>query len=209
MEASIPVIVIAHESSEKGAAIARALEQGGYLTALVDSSKVMNVLAEHNSPVLIVSVGVADPMCFELIEAVRAAQLAVECKVLLIGSVHNQHAYRRNPSESYGADDLIDETLLEAEVVERVARLIDPTKALREDAAYARFRAIADVIVAEIAMQHPREVVLPEAARSEMWTRAVKAGRQRLRMALAGTNDGDVDWIGQALERLTRSLRQG
>ena len=209
MEASIPVIVIAHESPEKGAAIARTLEQGGYRTALVDSSKVMTALGDHSAPVLIVSVGVADPMCFELIESVRAAQLAVECKVLLIGSVHNQNAYRRNPSDSYGADDLIDETELEAEVVERVARLIDPTKALREDPAYARFRAMADVIIAEIAMQHPREVVLPEAARSEMWTRAVKAGRQRFRMALAGTKDGDVDWVGQALERLTRSLSQG
>lgn len=208
MEAPIPVIVIAHESVEQARILSQFLEQSGYKVVQANASQVLEISKSHQAGVVVVSVGVSDPMCFELIESIRNGEGNDGCKTILIGSVHNQQAYRRDPSETYGADDFIDETSVKEELAERVARLLDPTKVFREGAEYARFRAIADVIVAEMALQHPRELVLPEEARSERWTGALRASRRRLRMTLAGTDDGDVDWIGHALERLTESLRQ-
>ena len=208
MEASIPVIVIAHEAVEQARILSQLLEQSGFQAIQASAAQALTVCQSNGAGVVVLSVGISDPMCFELIESIQNGEGSHDCKTLLIGSVHNQEAYRRDPSETYGADDFIDETSVEAELCERVARLLDPAKAFREDPQYARFRAIADVIVAEMALQYPRELVLPEEARSERWTGALRASRRRLRMTLAGTDDLDVDWIGQALQRLAESLRQ-
>ena len=209
MESAAPAIVIVHETPAKSETLCSVIESLGYRSIAAESGEALARVSAERAKILVVSVGVSDPMFFELIDGLRADSSLAETKVLLIGSVHNEQAYRRSPSERYGADELVEESRLEAELPEKLARLLDPKRVLREDPAYARVRGIADVIVAEIAMQYPREVALPDTARSERWTSVVEASRRRLTMVLESEESTQADWIGLALERLTSELEQG
>ncbi|MEO1175086.1 MAG: hypothetical protein AAFX94_23985, partial [Myxococcota bacterium] len=59
---------------------------------------------------LVVDVGlVSDLMAFQVVEAVRADAEFGDTPVILVASVYNKTAYKRRPSDLYGADDYVEQ----------------------------------------------------------------------------------------------------
>ncbi|MEO0815113.1 MAG: hypothetical protein AAFY60_19790 [Myxococcota bacterium] len=104
-----PTVVIAHENSEVAGQVGEVLSRAGFSATAVSTGR---RAIEHldRAAAYVLDVGLAtDLMAFQVIDQVRAAPDGAEIPVMLLASVYNKTAYKRRPSELYGADDYVEQ----------------------------------------------------------------------------------------------------
>lgn len=171
-----PTILVAHENREVSRHIGEVLQRAGFSVASVASgARALGELSERAAVVLDVGLG-SDMMAFQVIEAIRAHPEDFDIPVVLVASVYNKTAYKRRPSDLYGADDYVEQHHIGDMLPEKLCRLlsIDATGVadlfsdgensafnarLRDanDSADASIAAAAHTIISDIALYHQAE----------------------------------------------------
>lgn len=104
-----PAVVIAHENRDVARQIGEVLQRAGFTARPVASgTRAVSDLTDVAG--LVVDVGlVTDLMAFQVVESVRADPECGDTPVILVASVYNKTAYKRRPSDLYGADDYVEQ----------------------------------------------------------------------------------------------------
>lgn len=92
------------------------------MLSLADGASVRSWLAMgHEAHMVILGAALVAPPFFELCSEIRAAGRREP--ILLITSNHSPRAYKREPTNLYGADDYVEEAKLASELVAKVHAL--------------------------------------------------------------------------------------
>lgn len=122
---TVPRIVVAHdEPAIRDSAVAVAREAGYQVIGVADGASARVLLLETR-PVpaaLVVDVALPGVLGYELCADIAAARLSTV--VILIASVYSKTAYKRRPSNLYGADDYVEQHHVVDQLADKLARLV-------------------------------------------------------------------------------------
>lgn len=94
---------------------------GFNVVAVADGQSALVVLRTGTVSVLLAGVALRDPAFYELCAEIAKEKLAT--RVLIVSSVHSSSAYKRTPTELYGADGIVEGHRLSEDLVDRVKGL--------------------------------------------------------------------------------------
>jgi DNA-binding response OmpR family regulator len=118
------MVLLAHTEEGPRLRAAQLLRAAGYDVVAVADGESARLLLETLEPRLLVAdVGLREPAFYELCDFIRQCELAT--RVLIISSVHTESAYKRQPTSLYGADDCVEEHLLDTRLVCQVQALCE------------------------------------------------------------------------------------
>ena len=117
-------VVVAHsEAAIRDSATAVARRAGYEVIGVTDGESARALLASQPSPAaLVVDVALPDVLGYELCDEVAAAGL--ETKVILVASVYSRTAYKRRPTNLYGASDYVEQHHIVDQLGEKLGRAI-------------------------------------------------------------------------------------
>ncbi|OGQ90997.1 MAG: hypothetical protein A2289_00800 [Deltaproteobacteria bacterium RIFOXYA12_FULL_58_15] len=219
-----PEVVVAHASDVVAQVIGVALIDSRFAPIRVrNGTQAMAVMLARRPAAIVLDVGLSDMMSFQLIEKIRAGELA-GTKAILVASVFNKTAYKRRPETLYGADDYVEQHHIPDMLPKKLASLLnepEPNLGRLDEAALQRLnddesmpelsgrnrlQALARSIVADIALYHENEVhACVKSAEGTPLVSALDEGRRLL--ASMAIVDGDTDPIQEAFDELVRAMR--
>ena len=186
-------------------------------------------LAEQHVPVAaVLDVALGEVLALDVIAAIRAEPRTKAMKIVLVASVYNRTAYKRKPTNLYGADDYVEQHHVSDKLPVKLQALVgsqlklpesvshpahDPTvdaaraRASGSDAA-ERVRATAHTIVADIALYHHAEIesVLAGASLDSLQP-ALREGRRILGTLVPEGEWPSADPVLEAFQSLVDSMR--
>ena len=116
------VVLIAHEDETCRSQAAALLRAAGFeVVAVCDGGSARIVLRTGLVRVLLADVALRAPTFYELCQYIAADQLST--RVLIVSSVHSSSAYKRAPTELYGADGIVEGHRLAEDLVARVREM--------------------------------------------------------------------------------------
>jgi predicted Zn finger-like uncharacterized protein len=99
------LVLIADSSEERGKRVASAVESWGLSPILVhDGVEAMLAIQRQMPQVVVLDAALPKMFGFQVCEIVKRNESLRYMNVVLIGAIHHQDRYRRNPAELYGAD---------------------------------------------------------------------------------------------------------
>jgi predicted Zn finger-like uncharacterized protein len=102
-------VLVADPDLESAKAIAGALTEWGYDPLLVhDGVEALLTIQRKLPKAVVLDVGLPKMFGFQVCEVIKRNESLRDIKVVLIGSVHDQDRYRRDPNEIYGADSYVE-----------------------------------------------------------------------------------------------------
>ena len=100
-----PTIVVADSDIDAGNRTAQALIEWGYAPALVhDGVEAILCIQRQLPQAVVLDAGLTKMFGFQVCELMKRNESLSSIHVVLIGAIHDEHRYRRDPSELYGAD---------------------------------------------------------------------------------------------------------
>jgi predicted Zn finger-like uncharacterized protein len=103
------LVLVADPDEARGKATAEAIENWGLTPLLVHDGVEAMLAIQRNLPaVIVLDAGLPKMFGFQICEVVKRNESLRETKVVLVGTIHHQNRYRRDPSELYGADIYIE-----------------------------------------------------------------------------------------------------
>jgi predicted Zn finger-like uncharacterized protein len=106
---SARLVLIADPDEERGKSTAEAVRGWGLVPLLVHDGVEAMLAIQRKLPVAVVlDAGLPKMFGFQVCEVVKRNESLRGTKVVLVGSIHDQNRYRRDPSELYGADVYIE-----------------------------------------------------------------------------------------------------
>lgn len=215
--------LLAHEDS----AICRQLQErlaflGGMVTVCRDEEDIFRHLQQDLSSVLLLDVAFAGGFPFQLLEKIKAAGNDLH-KIVLLSSVYNRTAYKKQPDSLYGADAYLElhhigDRLLPLlgelfpGLFERLAR-ISPAchagseRALQQEDLVAQAGRLAKLLVADIVLYHRErlEQGLESDQLVDIFSEQLAEGRRLLFSRLPAAVDLPVDFVQQAFVAVCQS----
>lgn len=118
------LVVVAHPDTELRTLASELLRAADHcVIAVGDGESARCLLLATDTPkLLIAGVALTAPPFYGLCKLVR--DQALPTRVLLISSTHSAAAYKRAPTDLYGADDYVEEHRLESDLVGKVRELL-------------------------------------------------------------------------------------
>lgn len=118
-------VMIAHSDSELCGTIREIVEQAGYEGVLGhNGEEVLATMDALRPQVAVVDVALQGLYAFEVVEKVRRRPGLANVKIILLSSVYNKAAYKRNPNSLYGADDYIEKHHIPDDLILKINRLL-------------------------------------------------------------------------------------
>lgn len=113
-------VIVAHTDAELRMSAASLLRDAGYEVIAVGDAPSAKALLLSTPPALLMVADVAltNPPFYQLCTFIK--ERALGTKVLIVSSVHTHGAYKRAPTNLYGADGFVEEHKLSAELVDKV-----------------------------------------------------------------------------------------
>ncbi len=103
------LVLIADPDEARGKATAEAVEAWGLTSILVhDGVEAMLTIQRRLPAVIVLDAGLTKMFGFQVCEIVKRNESLRDINVVLVGAIHHQDRYRRDPSELYGADVYIE-----------------------------------------------------------------------------------------------------
>ncbi len=103
------LVLVADPDESRGKTTVEAIEAWGLTPLLVhDGVEAMLAIARNLPTVVILDAGLPKMFGFQVCEIVKRNESLRQTHVILVGSIHHQDRYRRDPSELYGADVYIE-----------------------------------------------------------------------------------------------------
>jgi predicted Zn finger-like uncharacterized protein len=103
------LVLVADPDEARGKATAEAIENWGLTPLLVHDGVEAMLAIQRNLPtVVILDAGLPKMFGFQICEIVKRNESLRETNVVLVGTIHHQDRYRRDPSDLYGADVYIE-----------------------------------------------------------------------------------------------------
>lgn len=222
-----PVIVIAHDNRDVAHLIGTVLQKAGFTAHPAPSDRVVENVV--NAAGLILDVGLTGQlMAFQLVETIRAEEHDLVLPIVLVASVYNKAAYKRRPTDLYGADDYVEQHEI-ADLLPRklcsllgldpsgVSLLMSPAETSSVNVRLAGShhgkadpvtKAAYDV-VADLALYHQREFEHVAAGGDATSVESVLQEGSRTLARLAGiTEDSAVAPVRDAFTALVSDLRR-
>jgi predicted Zn finger-like uncharacterized protein len=102
---SSELVLIADPSEERGKQTATAIENWGLIPLLVhDGVEAMLEIQRRMPNVVVLDAALPKMFGFQVCEVVKRNESLRHMRVVLVGAIHHQDRYRRDPSDLYGAD---------------------------------------------------------------------------------------------------------
>ena len=99
------LVLVADPDESRGKATANAIESWGLRSHLVhDGVEAMLAIQRHLPIAVVLDAGLAKMFGFQVCEIVKRNESLRQVKVVLVGAIHHQDRYRRDPADLYGAD---------------------------------------------------------------------------------------------------------
>jgi len=99
------LVLIADPSEERGKQTANAIERWGLAPLLVhDGVEAMLAIQRRMPNVVVLDAALPKMFGFQVCEVVKRNESLRHTRVVLVGAIHHQDRYRRDPSDLYGAD---------------------------------------------------------------------------------------------------------
>ncbi|MBW2422948.1 MAG: response regulator [Deltaproteobacteria bacterium] len=99
------LVLVADSSEERGKQSASAIASWGLVPHLVnDGVEAMLAIQRMLPQVVVLDAALPKMFGFQICEVVKRNESLKETTVILVGAIHDQERYRRDPSELYGAD---------------------------------------------------------------------------------------------------------
>jgi len=118
-------VMIAHSDCELCDTIKRIVEDAGFDGVLGhNGAEVLAAMDALQPPIAIVDVALQGLYAFEVVDTVRRRPGLDNVKIILLSSVYNKAAYKRQPSSLYGADDYIEKHHIPDDLVLKINRLL-------------------------------------------------------------------------------------
>jgi CheY-like chemotaxis protein len=103
------LVVIADSDEERGKASAEAVHAWGLVPHLVhDGVEAMLAIQRLLPAAIVLDAALPKMFGFQVCEVVKRNESLRHTKVVLVGAIHHQDRYRRNPAEIYGADSYVE-----------------------------------------------------------------------------------------------------
>ena len=225
-----PRVLVAYDHDAMAEQIGRELQRTGFsVTRVKDGTQALRALDELAPDALVLDVGLSGAMTFDVIQAVRQRRRLAASKVVLVSSVYNKAAYKRRPTNLYGADDYVEQHHVHDMLPEKICSLLGisalvsdstPTQTPERIVAAAhqpsglaqgaeRVRELAHSIVADIALYHQAEIeLIAQGGDVSALAAALDEGRRLLRELATGTQvDGDP--LREAFDSFVSDMRGG
>lgn len=106
---SAGLVLVADPDEARGKTTAEAIESWGLTPLLVhDGVEAMLNIQRSLPAAIVLDAGLPKMFGFQICEIVKRNESLRETKVILVGTIHHQDRYRRDPSDLYGADVYIE-----------------------------------------------------------------------------------------------------
>jgi DNA-binding response OmpR family regulator len=172
-----PAVLVGHDSEAMCLEIGRVLQDETLAPVCAHSGdRVWELQARGRFPAMVLDVALGGLSTFLVIERVRRSEDLADTKIVLLASVFNRTAYKRQPTSLYGADDYVEQHHIPDMLPAKLGALLGlpgpvhrqdlRAAAARIDAAHQRddlrghmrVRALAHAVVADIALYHEEEL---------------------------------------------------
>jgi len=118
-------VMIAHSDCELCGTIKKIVEDAGFEGVLGhNGAEVLAAMDAVQPRIAIVDVALQGLYAFELVDTVRRRPGLDSVKIILLSSVYNKAAYKRQPNSLYGADDYIEKHHIPDDLVLKINRLL-------------------------------------------------------------------------------------
>jgi len=117
--------MVGHSDVELCDTIMKIIEDAGFEGVLGhDGAEVLAAMDAVRPQVAIVDVALQGLYAFEVVDTVRRRPGLDNVKIILLSSVYNKAAYKRQPNSLYGADDYIEKHHIPDDLVLKINRLL-------------------------------------------------------------------------------------
>lgn len=220
-----PSILIAHGCPTISQQIGITLKQNGFYPLHANKGNLVVKIMEAWIPKgLVLDVAIEEIPAFQIIDHVRMSQNLSDTRIILVASVYNHSAYKRNPKSLYGADDYIEQHHIHDMLPVKLSKLADFTidtetqhtsaitqRMINQDDPKSKEQivALAHSIVCDIALYHQNEIedVLHNGD-IEHLSQPLDEGRRMLSESISAEQLTDWDPIQDAFNKLLDSLRK-
>lgn len=118
-------VIVAHGNPEIVEKINRELSRTGFsVITSSDGIDLMTRISKENPSVAVIDVALPKIFGFEVAKSLKKHESTKDIKIILISSIYDKSRYRREPNSLYGADDYIEEHLIEDEISDKVNALL-------------------------------------------------------------------------------------
>lgn len=118
-------VMIAHSDRELCGTIRDIVEHAGYEGVLGhDGREVLAAMDAVRPQVVVVDVALQGLYAFEVVDTLRRRPGLDNVKIILLSSVYNKAAYKRQPNSLYGADDYIEKHHIPDDLILKINRLL-------------------------------------------------------------------------------------
>ena len=199
-EAARPCVLVGHEQTAIGKAVACVLGPHGFDVQVVQSGDaVARVLKMRRWDGLVIDVAMSGRPSFELTELAKSALERSVPAVILVATVHRRSSYKRRPKRLYGADDYVEVHHLGEQLPGKLWALVGGAPRAPEGTNAALLRvlsgetcedfprssaaALAEILVADLVLQHADGLVMALTAAEAHELAAEGLARARARFA--------------------------
>jgi predicted Zn finger-like uncharacterized protein len=118
-------VMIAHSDRELCGTIRDIVEHAGFEAILGhDGREVLAAMDAVHPQIAVVDVALQGLYAFEVVDTLRRRPGLDNVKIILLSSVYNKAAYKRQPNSLYGADDYIEKHHIPDDLVLKINRLL-------------------------------------------------------------------------------------
>lgn len=118
-------VMIGHSDRELCETIRDIVASAGFDAVLGhDGDEVLAAMDAFRPQVAVVDVALQGLYAFEVVDKLRRRPGLEKVKIILLSSVYNKAAYKRNPNSLYGADDYIEKHHIPDDLVLKINRLL-------------------------------------------------------------------------------------
>jgi len=119
-------VLVAHSDSELCEAVASILTREGISFSVChDGQSALQNLDNQPPQVALMDVALPGLYGFEVVDKVRNRPGLEAVKIILLSSVYNKLAYKRTPSNLYGADDYLEKHHIPDKLIPKIKRLVN------------------------------------------------------------------------------------
>lgn len=120
-----PQVLIAHSDPELCETVGGILGSHNFhWKSCHDGEAALQLMDTHPPQVAIVDVALPGLFAFEVVEKVRKRPGLENVKIMLLSSVYNKMAYKRQPTTLYGADDYIEKHHIPLDLIAKIIKLM-------------------------------------------------------------------------------------
>jgi len=126
-------VLVAHSDSELCEAVASILTREGISFSVChDGQSALQNLDNQPPQVALMDVALPGLYGFEVVDKVRKRPGLETVKIILLSSVYNKLAYKRTPSNLYGADDYLEKHHISDKLIPKIKSLVSGEPSVRE-----------------------------------------------------------------------------